>query len=385
MKHIRIFITPSHICTTYITLFARHTHQDHHIDILFPDASRSRKSLAVLIREASTLHQWDLYHDFSLTEEESFSNQPGTRKSITRKLRNWPVLKTFYNALLKRYMKKQDALYRQQLNNVLQRFSPEHNKVDIFALTQTYLNRPLGQLFPSAEMNHVEHGIGDYYMLANGKIRTDDFYCVFAERFTEYIRKQQPSADWIHPLPLDNFKATALQLLELHKRHFDFSELQLTHPRVVLILLESVEMYEVPDAFWTQYLDRIFARLDDPSAYHYLLKPHPMQSEHSLRLTHAHLQKLGYSWSMPSGPVFASISAEVLFASWEEKVEHVFCLFSSANFYLSQLYRGSHTRFWYSTEFMRQYMTNAPETFRKHFEGLCPIIENVFTENCRPF
>lgn len=385
LTHLRIFIIPSHICATYATLFARHTHTDAHRDVLLLDASRRRNSLANLILEVSWLHRWDLVHDFSLLNEAS-DYRPSPRKKLTRRIKTWPVIKPFYDLMLKRYMKKMNASYRVKLETLLKQFSDQASSIELFALTETYLNQPLKELFPGARMSYLEHGIGDYYYLLSKKKPGDTFYCIFHSQYQEYYRKISPDVSWIRPLPgIERFRDVAAQLIRIHKPELPPGFINETGKPLVLILLEAVDMYNVPDTFWTAYMDHIFEQLENPADYHFILKPHPMQSRESTRITAEHFNKLGYSSFVASSDSLTSFSIEILFSLWEKQMRHVFCLSSSGCFYLSALYSDPQIHYWYSTEFMSRYIHTAPPQYLKLYREIRPMIEKVFAERCKPY
>ncbi len=385
-KEIRIFLTPSHICTVYLSMLARETKTEDQIDILFIDASRRKQGLINVITETSKLHNWNLFHDFSIVESEELDYTPSTRKSFTRKIKNWPIVKNIYNFLLQRHFKSVDQKYRTELQHLLADYSIADAKVSLFMLTQTYLNRPLQQLFPKASINYAEHGIGDYYHILDPNISKGNFYCVFSVAYKRYLEKTGHSTDWVKALPqIASFPTLAGELLVNYNKSIRLDQLIVPEKPCVFVLLEAVDMYQVNYSFWTEYLDQIFSQLETPGKYHYLLKPHPMQSEASLIATKKHLEDLGYSYTLLNHPTLINASAEVIFSFWKDKTEHVFCLFSSGCFYLSKLYAGEKIKFWYSTAFMSKHLGNAPPQFYKSFTESRKMIEEVFAENCIPF
>lgn len=385
LTHLRIFIIPSHICATYATIFASNTKEQHYKDILLLDASRRRNSLAQLIGEVATLHDWALIHDFSLLNEAS-DYRPTLRKSITRKIKTWPGIRAFYRLLYNRYMKKMNAGYIARLNELLNPYASKAAGIEIFALTETYLNTPLHQLYPQAKISYLEHGIGDYYYLLNKRKPGDTFYCVFAAEYRAYYSKINPDTSWIKSIPgIETFRDTAAELLKIHRPEFPEEISGNRDKPVVLILLEAVDMYNVPDSFWTAYADHVLAQLEKPGKNHYILKPHPMQSKESILRTEAHFLKLGYSCFVASQDSLTSFSIEILFSRLKDRVRHVFCLSSSGCFYLSEFYPDPQIKYWYSTEFMSRYIHTAPPQYYKLYLEIRPMIEEVFATKCTAY
>ena len=144
-------------------------------------------------------------------------------------------------------------------------------------------------------------------------------------------------------------------------------------------------MYQVPGAFWGAYIDGILNAISDSSGIHFLLKPHPSASAVSLAATLARCRERGISFTLMDDPLHKGVAAEVLFAEHAARTEHVFCLFSSACFYLSMLYPAMGITFHYSTERMERWTANAPPMYKRHFEALKPLIRGVFAERCVPY
>jgi hypothetical protein len=151
------------------------------------------------------------------------------------------------------------------------------------------------------------------------------------------------------------------------------------------VLLEAVDMYVVPPAFWGAYIDHVLSALPDPQGHHFLLKPHPAASPASLEATVRRCAELGLSFTLMTDPKEMGIAAEVLFAAYADRTDHVFCLFSSACFYLSRLYRSPHITYHYSTSWMERWTGQAPPMYKRHFAALKPLIEQVFAERCVPY
>lgn len=384
-QRLRIFVTTSHISTVYMTLYADATKNEGDADVLLLDSGTRRQILIDLVRETSHAHSWKLYHCFSTAATEAHDFRPSLRKRLTRQWKVLPVVRKVYDILHALYLQKLDSNYKALLRRLLKNFE-DSATVELFVMTQTYLNGPLKQLYPQATVHYLEHGIGDYFYVLEKKEPGKKFDAVFGEPFRRYLANKQQPADWIFPLAgMGHFSSLSRQLLERHARLLHLENISKPGKPCVFILLEAVDMYEVPESFWTAYIDHILTQINTPSNFHYLLKTHPVQSQVSIEKTEAHLRKLGLSYTLLAEDKISSASAEVLFEMWADQTRHVFCLFSSGCFYLSQLYRGYDIQFWYSTEFMSRYIGNAPPQYKAHFEGLRPLIEQVFAERCKPY
>lgn len=239
------------------------------------------------------------------------------------------------------------------------------------------------RLFPSAVLAFMEHGLGDYhYVIEHGRPKAP-LHALFAARFMKYLDERGVPSQDIRSIDLPkDMSGILLQCLE--ELRVPVAPTPSGKP-IVWILLEAVDMYEVPHEFWGAYIDHVLSNLPDPLDHHFILKPHPIASTPSLEVTIQHCTERGLSFTMMDDPRFKGIAAEVLFAAHAASVRHVFCLFSSACFYLSQLYKDPRITYHYSTDFMDKWTGNAPPMYKRHFAALKPLIEEVFAERCVPY
>jgi hypothetical protein len=149
--------------------------------------------------------------------------------------------------------------------------------------------------------------------------------------------------------------------------------------------MEAVEMYNVKRTFWQEYVAKCIQQINQPDKFIFLLKPHPVQSSESIKMTKLFFEKNNLRYKLLDYPLSSGMSIEVLFPLWKENVHHVFALFSSGVFYLSMLYPYPHITYHYSYDFMAEHISNAPEQYKKHFAGLKELIEKVFSLRCKKF
>ncbi|CAN5371246.1 hypothetical protein BH09BAC5_BH09BAC5_22090 [soil metagenome] len=383
---VRVFLITSHISLVYATLLAKSTAEKGVSDILFIDANKRKKSAIRILHEASEIYPWALFNDFSLAAGESIDYKPTLRQSFFRRIKNKVIIRNVYRFFLKRHLKQTDHRFKEQLKKILTPFIEPEQEVELFLLTQTVLNRPLLQLFPDATLNYIEHGHPDYFNFLEPDYPKGNLFCIFSTEFRTYLHGLKLQAVLIRDMPgTKEFPAIAAELISKHSIDLKLKKLQIPAKHCVFILLESVEIYNVNIRFHQEYMDRIFAQLDSPGSYHYILKPHPMQSSESIKIITEHLEFSGFSYTLLNENYMGSISAEVLFSIFENRVRHVFCLFSAAGFYLSKLYSDKGIKFWYSTDFMRQNLGKAPLQFSNDFHKALPLIENVMAGNCQKY
>ncbi|HLG39299.1 MAG TPA: hypothetical protein VI461_06510 [Chitinophagaceae bacterium] len=232
----------------------------------------------------------------------------------------------------------------------------------------------------------MEHGIGDYFYVMNEQHPKSKMFAVFANGYKNYLLNKRIKSDWVYEITgLSDFHLLAQHLIKKHNRTLCLFEIPAISKPIVFILLEAVDMYNVPESFWTDYLDHILEQLDSPQRFHFLLKTHPVQSKISVVISEFFFQDKNLEYTLLADDKLSSASAEVLFNLWFPNTEHVFCLFSSGCFYLSQLYKDKPITFWYSTEFFSRYIKNAPPQYKIHFEEIRPLIEQVFAERCKSY
>lgn len=384
-KRVRVFIATSHISSVFLTLHAKATHRPEHIDILLVDIGTRRDEVVRLILEAARMHQWAFVHSFSLRVPDDHRFEPGLRKRLTRKWKNTALIRPFYHAMLRRFERKRDIRYRNILRAMIGPYVPTGTTLLIHAHTETYMPTPLMQEFPGSECLFFEHGQGDYiYILRNGE-QIGPLHALFAEPFKRYLAAQGLPNDRILPLNVPSDLRPIAQEL-LHASGVDPGTPSSTHDKpYVLILMEALDMYNVPSAFWSAYIDHVLTVLSDPHGFHFLLKPHPSQSATSISLTKARLDALGLCYTLLDHGAQKSIAVEVLFSAWAERTQHVFCLVSTGCFYLSQLYQDPKITYHYSTSFMARWMKYAPPQYTALFKEMVPLIEHVLAARCLPY
>ena len=369
-----------------MTLFARSTRQVGGKDILLVDIGTRSNALIAVILKTATLHEWTFVKSFSEGVGDRHHFQPSLLKRLTRQWKELTFVRPAYALLLARYERARDKRLGSELKKLLDPHIDGTAKLEVFGHTQTHLDKLLVKLDPSARTSFFEHGLGDYhYIEQNGRLQ-GPLHALFADSFSSFLVRKGIPSDQVLPLSISvDFPSFAdQQMTDLLPKGSDHHHIPFDKP-LVFILLEAVDMYEVPHAFWPAYIDHVLSTLKDPARFHFLLKPHPISSEISIRATLDHCQRIGLSCSILDEPWQKSIAAEVMFAQWADRTEHVFCLFSSACFYLSQFYRNPRITYHYSTAFMNKWTSNAPPMYKRHFAALVPLIKEVFAERCKPY
>ncbi len=380
---VRVFISTSHISSVYMTLYARATHLPEHKDVLLVDVGTRRQEVIRLIEEVSTFHDWSLFRSFSAEAPEGHRYEPGLRKRLTRRWKGLPLVRDLYNLLLDLFQSGRNARYRSALVELLAPLASPKDTLQVHAHTETYLRIPMLQAFPNSTCDFFEHGQGDYIHVLDGHLPLGRLHALFAAPYRRFLEQRGWSSEWV--IDLQGSAGFAELSERLLVRHGVGPVDHMVTGPVVLILLEALDMYHVSEAFWGAYIDHVVSYLGSPYDYHFILKPHPSQSAHSLKLTEERCGELGLNYTLLNTARQSSMAVEVDFARWAARTHHVFCLVSTGCFYLSQLYRAPHIHYHYSTSFMEKWIRSAPPQFRQLFEKMKPLISEVLSERCQPY
>ncbi len=106
----------------------------------------------------------------------------------------------------------------------------------------------------------------------------------------------------------------AVQTLEKNKVISNEKELQqLSGAKLVFILIESVEIYEVPSNFWQDCIQLYLSKIDQPKDYTYVLKPHPLQSFEAINAIESYFRERGLKYILLGNSKFINVGAELIF------------------------------------------------------------------------
>jgi hypothetical protein len=361
-------------------LYARNTASAAHRDILLLDAVRKKESLITLLKNTSKVYNWHATIDLSSPVSDEGEIASG-RKKFTRKIKENVLVKPFYSVLLKMFLHRMEAKLRKKLSTELNK----HGKVtEVNLLTQSIVNHSLLELYPHATVNYFEHGLGDYLFIQDVKKRSFSFYCIFASSFREYLQKQRKENSYVKELPdINGFPELAHKVLSTDDQKEKIYSLLKVEGKKVVIFLDSMEVYHVPDNYWTDCLDLFLSMIPNPSEYTFILKPHHNQEARSIKISKDYiLQKHKLKAVVIERDLPLHYGIEVLFSLWDDSTDYVFSIFSSGLYYISKIYERSGAKYYHAYDFFKNYTNNSPLQFIKTYEGLGPLIKNVFSQNC---
>ncbi len=378
---LRVFVCTSQINALYMILYARKTFKEGFKDVLILDSVSKKKSLIKVLLNTKKIYNWAAVIDLSIPVADENEVAPGLRKKITRKIKTNFFIKPAYDLLLKGHLKRKQKAEEAILHEKLKTLG-EVNEINV--LTQTGVNDALFKLYPKAQVNYFEHGLGDYFFIQRIKTHAFNFYCVFADTFRNYLKDKNLENGYVRNfIEEQSFPAIAREVIETDEEKEKIISSVKTEGKKVIILLDSMEIYQVPDAYWTDYLDLCISKVENPKEYVFILKPHHNQAARSIRISKNHMinhHKLKTMVIENNLPLNYGI--EVLNNIWLDSAEYVFSTFSSGLFYISKIYNNPKVKYYYAYDFFRNYIKNSPVQFIDTYNGSKDLVKNVFSENC---
>jgi hypothetical protein len=359
-----------------MSVYARDSKCEGMKDVLIIDNYLKKRALLDLHRQTAAYHEWDEVLDMSIPIDNDIDLKPGWRKKLLRKIKVLPVVRFFYDRLLKRAQNDYAERYAEILRDKLDAFIQQN--VSLNLLTQTALNEPLIHLFPNATISYFEHGQGDYFYVLKDKLGQGNFYCVFAKQLRTFLSTQKIPADFVHSfIDTATFEKAVLFAGRYCKDQVE--NIASTPKRIVIFLMDSCEIYHPPENFWSDYLTRCLQEINHPEEFLWVVKPHPNQSNGVIQKTKIIFQESGLDFIFLDDPMFVSLSAEYLFINLKEKTEAVFTTFSSAIFYLSHFYPGQ-SKYYVLYDFVGKYFSNAPKQYLEIYKGLNKFYTGMFSD-----
>lgn len=378
----RVFITTSQLSTIFMSIYAKTTADAGIKDILLIDNSPRKNTLIEIIKKtAINLHQWTDVIDLSIQLMDHHDTKPSFIKRTTRKYKNSLIVKPIYSFLFSIYQKKLNNVRINELSTQILKKQNNNTCVSINTLTQNLVNGSLKEIFPSAKINYLEHGIGDYFYVLQQKDKSYDFSCFFADEFKTYLANRYNTIyfsinNYISKKTFENAMENLTFLIEKK-----LDEFRLNSFRLVFILLDNADIFNPPDHFWNDFIVKCISSVDEKEKHFYLLKPHPNQSNGSMKKIQNVLSQSQLKYYIIDEPSLASLSAELLYFDLKNNIDYVFSTFSSASYYLSTYY-SQQTKFYCLYHFVQPYFKNAPEQYKKTLIGYKELIDEVFAKKC---
>lgn len=378
---LRIYLPTTHTGAVLMAIHAEKTKNSETKNVLMIDYPPLKESLIQLIKRSDVIHPWEKIVDFSKPVNDEINKKPSLRKRITRKLKELPLIKNIYLKLLESYSLKQKKQFKINIEKSLSELKSD--KVILNVLTKTALNEALFELFPDAQINYFEHGIGDYMYYAQNRIKSGNFYSVFAKEFKVFLTNQNSNnCNHVFEYISENEFESALKKLEEKNIITAPKELVSTNKPIIFLLLENVEMYAVDDCFWTDYIDVCLSKISNPNDYLFVVKPHHNQSFDAIQKTIDYMALKNLDVFLLTKSNYMHVGAEILFYFIRSNTRFVFSLFSSSIYYLSKLYPSTEIYYYHGYDLFKKYTKKSPRQFTEIYEGIGPIIHNVLSSEC---
>jgi hypothetical protein len=362
-------------------LYARKTVKTGYKDVLILDAIPKKKSLIKVLINTKKIYNWSAIIDLSLPVSDDGEVAPSLRKKITRKVKTNFLVKPFYDLLLSGYVAKKEKHEEKILSEKLKAIG-EVDEINF--LTQTGINNALLKMYPKASVNYFEHGLGDYLFVQEKNPKTFNFYCIFANTFSTFLKNKNAENKYVcNFIEEGSFAAIAKEVIDTDEEKEKVVSAINIEGKKVIVLLDSMEIYQVPDSYWTDYLDLCISKVENPKEYTFILKPHHNQSARSIQMSKNHiLNHHKLKMVMIENNLPLNYSIEVLNVKWNDTTDYIFSTFSSGLFYISKIYKNPKVKYYYAYNFFRSYIKNSPQQFVDTYNGFSDLIPQVFSENC---
>ncbi len=376
---LNIYVTSSQICTLFICLYAEKNRADGCKNVLIIDATPKKESLVKSLLDAANYFKWDEIIDLSTKVEDTITATPSFRKRVMRSIKTkWPF-SVVYNKALKKYEDKLAAELMERIKSKLVKYN--EREVCLNLLTQTRVNQALHKIYPKASINFMEHGTGDYYYLDKQPLPVHSFSGFFGDEFIEYRKKYNlPAIKINHFIDQNNFEKGLNYLSPSLIQYFE-KELK-SSKRLVLVMLDYVEMFYPPKNFWNDFLEKCLRQIENVNDFVFILKPHPAQSIQSLSEIGQFFKGKNLEYLLMSNPVFSNMAVETCYHILRDKIDHVFSTYSSALFYLSHFYSDKST-FYCMYDFVVPYYKNGPKQYTDLLYDYNPFVKDLFGKKCK--
>lgn len=379
MRDYNLFVVTNPVAAIHASLLAKKLGGSKG-NILVLDKGKRKKSFADEIKDAASGVAWNQVIDLTVHMSEAEDLKPSFRKRITRKLKHLPVIKYFYNQLLKKYVSRDEQLLVEEIKTVIKDVDFSRSSHTLFLLTQTRVNSALKTVFNLSPYYYFEHGLPDYlFSLKDKDPRSNGLYCMFNDSFSSYLNKRGikfPVLPFVGTLEYETY------VQALYKNDSRIPELnKQVRSGSVFVIMQPLERYQLNPSFWHTYIETILSNEKGNSPF-LVIKPHPLQSAETVKNLVTWLNNKSIQHIILDSTVHATISCEVLLIMMKEKMVSVYSPFSYSIYFLSKLYNGSGIKFYHSYESMGQWFRNSPLQFRNQFHEHDEIIKECFSVHC---
>ena len=375
-----IFVVSNPISCIHASVLMKQFMNEENKSVLILDKGKRKVSFNQEILNCAG-KDWNYTIDLGDIIDDSSNLKPNLRKRITRKIKHvWP-LKPVYDRLLNKYLERYNNEIAEKLKNSLNFIDPNKDEIKVYMLTQTMVNSALVNLFPKAHYNYFEHGLPDYlFSFRKNEVTAENFYCLFHSGFLSYTQNHKLAGPAIKPLMNKDQYLNHCRLIFDNNSVIKLMENKIP-VKSVLIIMQSLEKYELGIEFWLMYLKKI--AVTEKGVF--ILKPHPHQSNEVLQKLSEQLRNNGIQNIILNDSAETSFSSEVLFSTLHYKFSAVYSPFSYSVYFLSYLFKQEGINFHESYAAMKAYIGKAPQQYQKQFLEHEDIIRDCFSVNTTAF
>lgn len=369
MARYRIFLTTSPLNTLIVSSYASSTKRDEDKDVLILDFLAQKESSVFQIKKLASIHDYNQIHDFTIPLADTSVSNPGIIKKLTRYFKRQPGFKQVYDLLYwfryrKDVRKFKGMLIAKNILNESSQYSVEINTQPLLRF-----HDPLIELFPTANVNYFEHGIGDYFDIIDSK-KSRRFFPLLESAFRNYLESNGIDSIKIEPLAIDfrNFRHIVTNLFP------EISSLN-KYQNVVLIVTQPLEDFSVSASFWSHFLEGVLAKVGQAERWNYLIKMHPRQNVESIEAITSFLKERNVEFNVIQDNGLNNLALEFLFGALMSHTRYVFTPFSSAIFYLPVLYPDADIAYYYSIKSLRDYSSLTASQYKARWRRIEELLK----------
>ncbi len=371
---VRFFITRDYFGTLLMALYAKMTYQEGYNDVLIIQEMAQQKKtdyLIGLIKKTKEFHRWSSIEEYYSKKKNIYV--------IKNRIKKVMIFLRIFNFYLR--MKKDRKI---KLINGLNFDQYNTSQVEINTLIHGLVCITLLEKYKHAKLNYFEMGIGHYLNFYNKNPKLFNFYSLFFEQYQSFLNRASINSDFVKGyFELIQFENLSRFMLGNNMEFLG----QLNPERegaksCILILLQNLEVFNAPNAIWDRFIDECLRKVDNPQRFHFIIKPHYMQSYKTVQYFKKVLQKNNVSYTIWNDKHIMQLNIETFFWAIKDKVKYVFSLFSTSIFTLSYMYKNSNINFFYSYDFIADYLVKAPVDIRERYMSFESIIKECLAKNC---
>lgn len=366
MESLDVFIVHSPI-TAIIMAYWREEQQQRNASMMVTDSLPLKSSQAELMTQIATTFAFDRIIRTHTEIEEETSFMPSVRKKVMRRLKTVQGFKQvyffFFNMKEKRAMKV-------ILENSLQQLGiPDGvQNLNIYCCPQCILLPAIQLKFPHAKVAYFEHGLGDYFDVENRIVEKTPFYCVLNEGYTKYLKSKGIATDVVRPaIGQNRFSQTAIgkppqELTNFLQTHDD--------KEGVLLIMQSLENYDVPYIFWERFIDQALERFEQNQDYFIILKLHPYQNPETVPSLIQFFDQKDIPVFICKDPATQNLSVELLFTHIADHIHYVMSPFSSSTLYIRKLFPNHNIRYFWGIDLVLEHANKAAPIYRERWRAV---------------